>query len=109
MIPINQTIPSSHLISDEGEELNFSILRVDGSKYPSVKKAYLKTFIITEEDIEIGQLKDSGIVWPLYIEPEVIRHIYESFWPTKCIVSFQVHTWGKAAIARLYKDMKGAI
>jgi hypothetical protein len=97
----------SRLYSNEGQELNFAISRIDGTKRPSIIKAYLRTVKITEEDLVIGQIKDDGIHWPLYPDFTVAQAITESLFPIKCIVSFQIHTWGKAAIARLYKDMKG--
>ena len=98
----------SKLYSNEGEELNFSIFRADNTKTPSIIKAYLKVFLLTEEDLEYGYIEDEDIAYPLYHTAEIRQAMRESLWPIRAIVSLQIHTWGKAAVARLYKDMKGA-
>jgi len=98
------------MISNEGYQIDFGISLSDMSKPESLKRAFLQTIIVTEDDFAKGYLTlDDGTEWPFYPEETLQRRILDSIWPQKAIVSFQVHDWGKAAIGRLYKELKGVV
>lgn len=85
----------------------FSIYRSDGSKVPTLKKSFLVKEHISHLDYFKGyKTLEDGTVWKLILENEVISdikikgHSDTSF----CIVSYQAHTHGNYAIARLVKE-----
>jgi hypothetical protein len=103
-------MPDTKLLEAAPEELDFTIFRSDLTIKPEIKKAFLRTIKITEEDIINGYISlEDGTEWILYANPDLRRAVLESLWPVKAICSFQVYEWGNAVVCRLYKDMKGAV
>lgn len=90
-------------MAQTSNEVKFSIYRADGSKPPSLKRSFIVKQRISLSDVVEGSLMlDDGTVWALIIEPEAFEVMLKDQ-SAFCIVSYQVHTHGNYAVARLYK------
>jgi hypothetical protein len=82
----------------------FNIHRADGSRSPTLVRNFLNKMYISVAEAARGSLiLPDGTEWELIIENEAKAALVQSAY---CIVSFQVHTTGNFAIARLYTPHK---
>lgn len=77
-------------------KVDFRIYRKDGSKVPTLIKAFLVKENITSNTLEQGKivLEDGTeweIVWDSHLQPADINY---------CIISYQAHTTGNYAVCR---------
>lgn len=103
-------IDNIHYPEEEFKPPTFKIFLEDGTKVPTLQKAFLVKQILTNKDykakIIIG---DDGTVWNLVFEPSIIRALkYFSDATAYCLISYQTHTYGKFAVCRMSKDKQQA-
>lgn len=85
--------------------IKFSIFRADGSKVPTLKKAFLVKEYIYPSDLTDGVLHlEDGTEWTLITEHLVQNSLVNLRSKVFCIVSYQAHTHGNFAVARLVTD-----
>src|SRR5688572_26192875 len=86
--------------------ISFYVFRKDGSKNPNIKTHFLEEMILdthTALDKKIKLADDT--IWELIMEEEV-KQAFKISSSVRCIVSFQAHTQGNYAVARLFKENK---
>lgn len=80
----------------------------NGQLRTDLRKAFLKSQMITNEDCEIGMVKHDGIWWLLILEGKREAEILERYEKLWAILSFQENKDGqRIAIARAHSITKG--
>jgi hypothetical protein len=83
----------------------FRIHRADGSRPLSLKNAFVLKEWLTQEDMDRGFIEiEDGTKWQLSIQDKDIRHVIHSAGRAWCVVSYQAHTYGNFAIAKLFRE-----
>lgn len=81
----------------------FGIKDKKGKILPDIIKAFTASRIITCEDFDIGMINYQGIDYILDTDKKV-RTELGNWGNCRCIISFQIRTREKMAIARVYID-----
>src|SRR5690606_16403088 len=94
--------------SNNPYNLTFSIYRPDGQKVSTLKRAFVRTGLINANHKERGFLVDDNDVQYTLICSSELRNSLSYASQTPVIVSFQIHTHGRYAIAKFYVEEKPA-
>lgn len=82
---------------------SFSIYRADGSKVPTLRRSFIIKQDITQAELDANVVSlDDGTSWELVVDDEVWDRIKQQG-SAYCIVSYQAHSHGNYAVARLFK------
>jgi len=86
----------------------FSIFRADGSKVPTLKKAFLvKEHISLKHFRHNSLILEDGTEWEMVVENAVEDGVFKNA-SAFCIVSYQAHTHGNYAVVRLVAERSTA-
>lgn len=83
----------------------FGIKDEKGNRKKDIIKAFVASRIITCEDFDIGMINYQGVEYILHTDKKV-RTELGNWGNCRCIISFQIRTRERMAIARIYNDEK---